>query len=232
MEIQKILNYQAKDAEIFELEKELKKYKESEVLDKIKNAVRQSQNSSSSLEEEAETSLKEYNKFNKEFENAVKKLNEYSSVDIKSLSDEECKAKLKKVNDISNLLGSLEKKILSLADKINLILTEFEKAKTQYKKARAQHLKYKEQYQKVADQIAPKIDALKQELSEMEKNLESKFLNKYKKIRQEIFPVLVPLQNNVCGRCGMELPSAQLEKLQDEGFLQCENCHRIIYFNE
>ena len=67
-------------------------------------------------------------------------------------------------------------------------------------------------------------------LSGIEKEIPTALFEKYNKKKQDkIFPVFVPEMNNSCGGCMMELPSAQIEKLAKEGFLECENCRRIIF---
>lgn len=230
MNIQKILEYQAKDAEIHKLEQQLKKHKDNEAIDKVKKLGKESQATSMSLESEAEATIAEYNKVKKAFDNAMKKLKTYTEVDVSTLSESACKEKVNQVNEISTLLNSLEKKTLALADKINLILGEFNKAKKQYLTARATHAKLKEKYKILSDELTPEIKKLSEELKSFEPDLNPKFLSRYKEIRKDVFPVLVPLKNNSCGRCGVELPYAQIEKIKNDGFLECENCHRIIYF--
>ena len=93
--------------------------------------------------------------------------------------------------------------------------------------------KYKESKlacEKLEESIKPKVEEIKKQKLEMEKSIDPVLLGKYKHLRQDkIFPVFVPLNNNSCGGCSMELPAALMNKLKAEGYLECEQCRRYIY---
>ena len=50
-----------------------------------------------------------------------------------------------------------------------------------------------------------------------------------KRRKENVFPVVVPLTGNSCGGCHVELPYANITKLNEEGLLSCEHCRRLIY---
>ena len=67
-------------------------------------------------------------------------------------------------------------------------------------------------------------------LKELSKSIDSNIMQVYQKRRNEnVFPVLVPLNGNSCGGCHMELPFANITKLNEEGVITCEHCRRIVY---
>lgn len=71
---------------------------------------------------------------------------------------------------------------------------------------------------------------IEKKLKSLEKNIDGKLLEAYKKRRGEnIFPIVVALNGNSCGGCHVELPFANIVKLDSEGILICEHCRRIIY---
>ena len=37
---------------------------------------------------------------------------------------------------------------------------------------------------------------------------------------------------NQCGGCRVDMPMSLVSKLSDKGYIECENCHRIIYKSE
>ena len=69
-------------------------------------------------------------------------------------------------------------------------------------------------------------------MTTLEKQIDANLLSKYKHLRQDkIFPVFVPLNSNACGGCSMALPAALMNKLKENGYLECEQCRRYIYIS-
>ena len=89
-----------------------------------------------------------------------------------------------------------------------------------------------EKYTKLKTELEPKINALKSDLAKIQKDVDSKLLQKYNQKREnKIFPVFVSLADNKCGGCRMEISASKLGtmKKNDFGVIECENCGRIIY---
>jgi len=230
MEINKILEYQKKDAEILKLQMQLTNSPDRKALASISALVKESQNTSAELEKQSEIALSKFNSLRDTYNElmlAYKKLNVQGN---ESEDQAESKKILRKVNEISQTLSNMEKRLLALADKINGILSDYESTKKKYNLAGQKHKVHKANYEKLANEINPKIAEIEAGLSGIEKEIPTALFEKYNKKKQDkIFPVFVPEMNNSCGGCMMELPSAQIEKLAKEGFLECENCRRIIF---
>jgi len=231
MDIKKILDYQTKDFEIIKLERTLNESADKKILDNLVELVRTSQNTSAMLEKEAEETLLQYNNMKKNYEDNIKLYENLNKKEIEKLTETELGEIMKLANNISTNLNIMEKKLLQQADKINNILAEFENTKKRYNSAKEKHKIHKEKFNKQTEEIQPQIDKLVLDLKTMEKGIDTNLLSKYKVRRQDkIFPIFVAVNSNSCGGCMMELASGQIEKLKKDGFLECENCHRIIYF--
>jgi len=231
MDIKKILDYQTIDFEIIKLERTLNESADKKMLDNLVDLVKESQNTSAMLEKEAEETLLQYNNMKKNYEENIKIYETLNRKELDKLTETEINEVMKLANNISTNLNIMEKKLLQQADKINSILAEFDNTKKRYNAARDKHKLHKEEFNKQLETIQPQIDSLLSKLKFMEKTIEPKLLNKYKIKRQDkLFPIFVAVNSNSCGGCMMELPSAQIEKLKKDGFLECENCNRIIYF--
>ena len=111
------------------------------------------------------------------------------------------------------------------------LLKEFEVTKNNVIKARTKHKTSKENYEKLIADNEPKIKAIKNQMKELEKNINSQLLEKYKSMKNDnIFPVYVPLfDGKSCYGCRMEIASSKLNKLSNEQFIVCEHCGRLIY---
>lgn len=83
-------------------------------------------------------------------------------------------------------------------------------------------------------EVAPKIAELEKKIKELEPNVVDKEkYEKYKEMKANgIFPVYVPLEENFCGGCKVELPLNFIEKLKTKKMLPCEHCGRIIMLDK
>ena len=91
----------------------------------------------------------------------------------------------------------------------------------------------KELYDKESGDLQLQINEKTKEVKKLESSVDADILTKYKQRRKEVdFPVIVPVIDKTCGGCHMELPSAFLANLKSKGVLECEHCHRYIYWQE
>lgn len=225
-----MLDYQKKDFEIIKLEHTLNESPNKKAISQIQDIVRETQNISAELEKNAEEILAQFNIVKKTYDENVGTFLTLSKKDTEKLSEIEIEGMSNLMQNMSSNLNILEKKLISLAEKVSAVLSGYENAKKKYQKAREKHKEFKEKFDKEQNALQPQIMKLSAELKTMEKGLESKLLSKYKEKRQDnIFPVFVKFTSNVCGGCMMELPSAQIEKLKKDNMLECENCHRIMF---
>ena len=232
MKIQKILDYQVKDSEIIKIEKDLAQSKNKKALMQIVDVVKQAQQISATCEAQAQEVLNQFNSLKKAYDDNIKTFLNIQNKDVEKLEENDANDIMKATNDLFSNLNILEKKLLSQAEKINSILNDYENAKKRYNLAREKHTFFKEQFENEQNKAEPQIEKLKKELGELSKNVDSELLKKYLEKRgDKIFPVFVPVINNACGGCMMELPMAQTDKLKRDGLLECENCQRIIYKN-
>ncbi|MBR5012792.1 MAG: hypothetical protein IKY15_02520 [Clostridia bacterium] len=235
MNIEKILEYQRLDTQIKKLEETLENSADQKAMNSLKKVVQETKNISASLEKEAEKTITEFNKMQKSYNDATSALERLEKSQANNYTKEQCAECVKQLNNIATFLTNLEKVMRQTAEKVNSILSEYDTAKNNYEVAKNKHASHKQNLENLKEKIQPELTTLEAELAKLEGGIDAKFLSKYKTKRQDrIFPVVVELRGNACGGCGMELPSAQIEKLKKDGFLECENerCHRIIYFKK
>ena len=68
------------------------------------------------------------------------------------------------------------------------------------------------------------------QLAQLAKGVDPVLMQKYTSMRKDKkYPVFVPLINNACGHCRMELSASAVTKLNSEGCLNCEHCRCVIY---
>ena len=89
------------------------------------------------------------------------------------------------------------------------------------------------------DNDSKTLESKKQEiavkLKSIANEIDSSIMDAYQKKRKEnIFPVVVSLMeegkdNYFCGGCRTQLSFASISKINNDGYVNCDHCHRIIY---
>lgn len=230
MEINKILEYQTLDSELFKLEKSLRENADKKTASQMQNNAKIAQERSYKLDEKAKELQKEYYNAKNQYAIQKKKMDEIFAKDMDKLSNEEIDKLIKLQEKLSQNLSILERSFAKLAENMNALLSDFNKTKNAFQMAKEQFALSKQKFDKAQNDAMPKKQELAKKLSALEKGIDNKIIEAYKKRRAEnIFPVVVSLAGNCCGGCRMELSVANLSKLKEEGILTCEHCHRIIY---
>lgn len=231
MDLNSILEYQKKDAELIKLERQLEASENKKTFTQMVAVVKDAQNQSANLENQAREVVSSFNSLKKSYADNIKSANVVSSKKIDSLSEGDLETIEKLSQTILNNLAILEKKLLSQAEKVRTILANFDQTKKRYNLAKEKYNKHKELYDAEAQKIQPLIEQKEKEVKALEGNIDPTLLAKYKQKRQEkIHTVFVPCIDKMCGGCSMELPLASISTLKKNGVLECEHCRRIIYF--
>ncbi|MEG1751965.1 MAG: C4-type zinc ribbon domain-containing protein [Clostridia bacterium] len=231
--IKEILEYQTKDFEKIKIERKIDSDDDKKVFNKMLDLVKDAQSKSNKLESYAQSIYNDYEALKKTYEENSAVATKFNKNDINSISEEELNMAQNLSNSISSNLSILEKKILGCAEKINNILSEFEVAKKNYNSAKEKYQLHKENHEKKKAVVAPQIKKIDDELAVLAKKIEPKLLEKYQHKRADrIFPIFVPLQGDSCGGCFTQIPTARLENIKDNGYIECENCRRIIFFSD
>ena len=136
----------------------------------------------------------------------------------------------KSATQIADSLRALKAEIGKLTSQIEAASAEYQAAKTQTIAMQRQYKEYKEKYAKIKEAKAPQIAEVEKELAAISKKIPAQALEKYKAKRKEkLYPVVCEVTGNRCPQCGMELSIAELSKLSDGTFIECDSCRRILF---
>ncbi len=228
--IKSILNYQKKDGELVAIEKEIAESKAKKVVNQIVSVVKKAQQKLVQAEKEADRQLEKCKDFKKQIEDQTKLVEKLAKSKLNEDSKDELDEFQSFVLDSIEKLINIEKEVAKMRKESGALLTDFEQVKQATVDAKKKYNQGMEAYNKLVESKAEKVKKIEAELKALEKDVDPKYLAKYKKMRgDKIFPVYVPLLDHSCGGCLMELSLSQINKLEENGVLECENCHRIIY---
>lgn len=182
------------------------------------------------LDKKAEDLVNQLNALNQkkqELSNSLKEI--IAEIDDIS-TEEEGNYAVKKIDEISSQIKSLEGTVAKLTDAMNGVKTEYDQIKVKTKKAQEQYAEYSKKFAELKDGVKAETDALKAELAKIAKTVDTDLMKIYElKRKDKIFPVLYELKGNKCGKCGMELSMKAISDLSSGKPVECDNCHRLVY---
>lgn len=230
MKVEKILEYQELDKELYNIQKQEKLNENKVKAKEFYQSYTQSKESCAEFEKKAEALLADIEKIKKQYQQQEDKLNEFMGKNLESMAKEE----ISKINQLKDKLSQniviLEKNLSALASKMNAILSGHNRAYKTLTESKQEYEKCKQAYDEDVKAYEKEKEEFSKKLQVLEKDIEPKIMEAYKKVRNNnLFPVVVPLSGSMCGRCRVELPFANIEKLNEQGTIICEHCGRIIY---
>lgn len=233
MNFTKILEYQKKDGELFRLERGLDLNESKKIYQEMLKIIKKAQDNSSTLENKAGNILKDYEVIKGTYEENIVQFEKFVSKNLEDLSDKDIENIINTANSIINNLNILEKRLFLIAEVLNSTLNDFNQTKRTYGNAREKYIENKKKYDNEFIKKSPEIDKIKKELQSLEKDVDLKLLTRYKQLRgDKIYPVFVKLIDRSCGGCRMERSEAEIDKIKNQGYMECENCHRIMIINQ
>lgn len=218
------------DIELNKLKKSGVSPKDKENLAKLKEYILDAQNKGFQLEDGAKSLLDDYNKLTAQYNANCEKVQALTNTDISSIELGDVDDYLSQINSLSSELFLLERNINIIITKIKTSLKEFDQTKKNITKAKEKFKECKEKCESDMQAVAPRIKELEDKMKDLEKSIPEDIFARYKSIKADkIFPVYVALDNGHCSGCRVEIPTATINKLKNDGMIVCEQCHRIIY---
>ncbi|MBO5394628.1 MAG: hypothetical protein J6A28_01830 [Clostridia bacterium] len=235
MKVEQILEYQKLDKEMFKLEKELRDNPHKKKANSLHETMKTAQERSVKLEEKAGNTLAEIDKVKKQLKTQQEKMAEFMAKDLNALSKQEVEKIASLKDKLAQNLQILEKNLTALAETVNSVLADFNKTIKTFNASKEDFAKCKAEYDRDAKTVEEKKKEVANKLSAIGKEIDGGIMEAYQKRRKEnIFPVVVPLMEEgkgsyFCGGCRTQLSFASINKINDEGFANCDHCRRIIY---
>lgn len=229
----KILEYQKVDMALFKLKKEINNSQNSQNTQNLTNSIKDCQQKILQLEQNAKTLLVELDKLLQVQKKGISLVEKLQNTNINSMNEAELKELEAKTNQTISQLAELENRISAHNAQVKKVVLDYEVYRKKIIAAKQKREELKQNSTDVNSEKEPQMDELKKKLQELEKQLEPGVVTKYRTLKQDgIFPVLVPLADNRCGGCRMQLSATALEKLKTSNTLECEQCRRIIFNNK
>jgi predicted nucleic acid-binding Zn-ribbon protein len=228
--IQTILKYQDIEKDLRKIEYEIQSSDERKKAQKAKLFLIESEENVGKMDRRAQELLQLFSKAKKAYEDNAATIREYDSIAKTLKSGDEAAYLAKKIGQVLETLKNIEKELAVITRDMDDVAKAFSELKSKYNAAVKEYTENKELYEKLKESKAGEINAIKEKMNALAKKIDPVILEKYNKKRvDKIFPVLVPLRDNMCGGCSMEISLKEMDKLRTQKIIECENCHRLIY---
>lgn len=132
--------------------------------------------------------------------------------------------------ELETTLGALLKEIGALQAEAEELAKSYEDYKNKVPQAQKQLKKSREILDAERAKQEPQRNELLAKMNELVKKMDPYFVDRYQKLTsQNIFPPFVRLTvAGQCGGCLIELPMQTRFKLDEKGYIECDNCRRVI----
>ena len=158
-----------------------------------------------------------------------KQIAEYSELDEMVEEGGDVSFYKKNAQTLLDRLRALKGEMQKLNADIAATVEEYERFKKQGAAMQKQYKEYKAKRDELVNNRKDEVNRLKAQLKSIAEKIPAETLAKYQQKRKEnIFPIVVPLNGNMCV-CGMDFPIALQERLAGGNVVECEHCRRFVY---
>ncbi len=229
-----ILEIQKLDRQIRALEREVAKCPASVDFQNYKKFMAEGRTRLEQLEKQANDIIKNYNLASSKFarlqgESAIVRKENTENISLENVST--------LIGEANSLVGELSeesRQMEELVRKAEEVVRKSQELSQKLTDAKMRSVSIKARIDAKQKEVAPKIADIQKKIAELETTVKDKDkYEKYKTMKNNgIFPVFVPLENEFCGGCKVELSLNFIEKLKNQKLLTCEHCGRVIMFEK
>lgn len=229
-----ILEIQRLDRQIRALEREVDRCPASIDFANYKKILQEGRTRFEQLEAQANDIINNYNtavnRYNKYKGNSeiIRKRN-VENIDLENIST--------LITDANGLVGELSeenRRVEELVRRSEEVVRKSAELSNKLTEAKLRSTNIKAKIEAKRQEVAPKIAEIEKKIASLEPKVEDKEkYAKYKQMKENgIFPVFVPLEEQFCGGCKVELSLSFIERLKTKKMLPCEHCNRIIMLDK
>jgi len=151
-------------------------------------------------------------------------------------SNVEYKTLLKEIDDQGAIRAQTEEKTLVLIDKIESEKQKLQEIEDKYEVLSTEYEKFRSKVEQELRELANELESIREkrekkreEIAELEPGTLSEYERIFKNLRGD---ALVPVQEEYCTACHMEILAKDLTDLLCKKLVYCEGCFRILYLPE
>lgn len=227
-----ILEIQKLDRQIKLLQREVAKCPASVDFQNYKKFMAEGRTRLEQLEKQASDIIKSYNlamnKYSRmQGDSAIIRRQNTDTISLENVS-----VLIGQTNGLVGELSEESRQMEELVRKAEEVVRKSQELSQKLTDAKLRSVSIKSRIDAKQKEVEPKIAVINRRIAELEAGVVDKEkYEKYKEMKNNgVFPVYVPLENEFCGGCKVELSLNFIEKLKTQKMLTCEHCGRIIMY--
>ena len=229
-QINSLLKYQTVDSKLLKIEREAASSEEWKNYSQAKSFLTKAPEKLEAMDAKAREMQLALEKLNKKYEEIFETLKDFENLDELVEGGADISFYKKNATQIGDKLKSIKSEINALVKVIKEADEEYQTLKKKTISVQKQYAEYSAIYQEYKKTKLAEMEEIKKELKKLAADLKPEVLKSYDTKRSErIFPIICPVQNDRCSKCGMELSISGKEKIAGGEVTECENCHRFLY---
>jgi len=230
-DVKPLLEYQIIDSQIAKIKSEVDESEEKKVALAAHKAVIDLVAEMKKCETAAAELLVFYNRSAEYSGDNIKKIEELEKrLETAEISDPEFDRLARASRSLYDTFSKMEGSLSGYPSKIEETVKRFSVLRKKYQDVLGAYKEKRAKYDELEASRRPETEALAVKLSAAAALVDAGLLNKYKALRADkLNRCAVPLNNKQCGGCGMEMSLSVIENIKSKGWVECDNCRRIIY---
>lgn len=232
--LEMILSYQELDIKLRRILDSLERSDAFKKMEQSKTEFNNAKKTVLDSEKEAEAIVQSYEKCAQQLKEITDKMNELELIIENAESDEDLSGYAEQLDSLKSKALAFDKKLSELKNSSEKIVKSYQDSNSIGLKMRGVYNAAKAEYSELIKASEPEVNALKKQLKEIETQIDSELMNKYKAITAENkYPAFVEVRvadgGYSCNGCGLHLSQKNTSTLNENGICICETCRRIIY---
>ncbi len=229
-QIEQLLKYQQEDSKLLKLERETANSDERKNYTQAKAFLTKAPEKLEALDSKAKELERLLEQLNKQYLEIAETLVDFENLDELVDGGAEISFYKKNVLQITERLKSIKAEVAALSKAVKDADEEYQSMKKKTISVQKQYAEYAEVYKKYKESKVAEMGAIQRELERIAKDVPAEVMQRYQSKRNErIFPILCPVNDGRCSKCGTELSLSAKEKIEAGAPTECDNCHRILY---
>lgn len=230
-QIRKLVDLQKIDTQVYAVKRELQD--KPALLKQLEQQFEVKKARLKELEAKFKASQVSRNSFEVELkaqEDAITKANNQLSL-LKT--NKEYSAKMTEIEGFKALKSQIEEKILLLYDEADGVKTQIDQEKAVLLQEEAHFSKSRQEIEALVKELSERLKILTAQRGQKIVGIDKINLQRYERIlANKDGLAIVPLQNNACGGCYMNVPPQVANEIKlHERLIYCEMCARVLYLD-
>lgn len=228
-QIKKLVEIQKLDAEIYDLNKEIKE--KPELIDQLKEQFEVKKARLKGLEDKAKNVVVSRKEFEIELQSKEGVIAKANS-DLNQLkTNKEYSAKIKEIEGFKADKSLVEEKILRSYDEADVIHAEIDKEKVVVAEREKEYLAKKKEIEDAMNILKDRVKVLTSQRNVFAPDIDPSILTQYERILgHKEGRAIVPVNGSSCGGCFMNVMPQTLNQIKMKAeLIRCEYCARFLY---